>query len=182
MNEHDFWGIIDKIDNKDSQSLVTELMKLAPEDIISFGLQLKNQLVKLYKPDIEMITFIIMSDVADDIFEDFRTWLICQGKDKYSIVSQNADNVAELLDSTDIDNIDGEWYLSPLNAYTKLTGADEDTYFDLLYCNNDIVSDPDINVEWPDKLEDLENIFPKTFRKFWNPSKIKALHPRGYYG
>jgi hypothetical protein len=62
MNKHDFWGIIDKIDNKDSQSLVTELMKLAPEDIISFGLQLKNQLVKLYKPDIEMITFIIMSD------------------------------------------------------------------------------------------------------------------------
>jgi hypothetical protein len=44
------------------------------------------------------------------------------------------------------------------------------------------VSDPDINVKWPDKLEDLEYIFPKTFRKFWNPSKIKALHPGGYFG
>jgi hypothetical protein len=61
-------------------------------------------------------------------------------------------------------------------AYKKY--GDEEAFLDKVYEHPDLIFDPEIKHEWPESKDELRQKFPRLFKLFWNPNKIKELYPK----
>lgn len=181
MSEDNFWNIINSVCGASSSiSIIEKLVKLSPEEIISFALQLRAQIACAYTPDMLRACFIICSYISDDTFTDFRTWIVFQGFKKFTSGLRDAETISEWLLPTEIKQIGRQWILVPQKAYMLKTNSGIDSYLDIFYSQSDLVFDPTIDFEWPDKLDELRSFLPKLYDLFWNPRRIEELHSGKY--
>ena len=174
--EDDFWHIIEKAGAPDNcppydhcEIISKILSKKSKEDLIAFANIHKEILCKAYTWKILKANFIIISYTSDDVFQDFRNWIILNGKDRFYKTLENPDYMAEYIDVQDpTEDICGELlhYVCD-NAYK---GNIEELEKHYIY-----PKEPTINDEWPEK-HDLAIEFPNIYKKFWNQDTINEIH------
>ena len=113
LDEEQFWKIIEVAKDKGNGDyeqlqveLAHELGKLTPDDIILFGNRFRYFRGSANTWELWGAIYIIHGGCGDDSFNDFREWVIGQGKDFY----YKTVNDPETLVEVDVDKTEGvEW-------------------------------------------------------------------------
>ncbi len=167
MNENEFWIMIEQSRSASVQHkfLIEALSQLSPDDIISFQVILRAKMAEAYKPDLLEANFLIRNYVSDDEFEEFRAWLIANGRERFEAAMTNVETIADWLSPAATDNINGVMMLLVAQeAYQKYGG--EEVFSDELYKHPDFIFDPEIDHEWPPSKDALRQKYPRLFNAF----------------
>lgn len=116
MNEEKFWEIIEKAgspancDPEDQCENITEqLSSLNKEDLVAFANIHKEILVKAYTWEMIKACYVLLGYASDDVFEDFRNWVILNGKNRFYKTIQSPDEIASYLTVEDpVEEVTGE--------------------------------------------------------------------------
>lgn len=88
MSEDEFWKLIDASRPKNgcnpdqqAQFITDALAKRSRQEIIDFENLWLQILHRLYTWPILKANFVLQSYVSDDVFEDFRHWIILNGRE-----------------------------------------------------------------------------------------------------
>ncbi|MRX67139.1 Protein of unknown function [Flavobacterium resistens] len=165
MEEELFWKIIQK--TKDSsggnfeeqqEELANELRKLTADELILFGNSFRNFRGEANTWELWGAIYIIHGGCSDDSFNDFREWVIAQGKDFYYKITANP----ELLVETEthlIEEFDWEGFgYLPGIVFEELTGQEMPYPFQEKHNTT--------GNEWNEKSDDLQKMFPKLYAKY----------------
>lgn len=128
-----FWRIVEaagKASEGDCQQqarLITDaLSELDPEEVLSFDRILDSLMDDAYCWDLWGAADLINRGCSDDGFEDFRGWLIAQGRDVYQNALRDPDRLADQPAVSSLGEFDTLWcqelLAAPFEAYEKLTG------------------------------------------------------------
>ena len=177
MDENRFWQIVESASEPDVCSvddqcakIVNSLSGLNEEELVGFEnvrLKLLNQ---LYVWPLLHANFIIQSYVSDDVFEDFRHWIILNGRERYEQTLANPEAMADYVEVEDpIEEIVGEPLMFVVEEAWQ--GDIEDIEGKVV-----IPDEPNLGDDWPSKQK-LQEMYPKLFEKFWNDERIHKLHP-----
>lgn len=165
MDESQFWEIIETTKTtggddyeRQQQCLATELLRLHPNEIIQFANRFRYFRGMANSWDLCGAIYIINGGCGDDAFNDFREWVIAQGKDFFSRTISNPSSLinveAEKIVETDWE---GFGYV-PAEVFKKLTGQEMPYPFK---------EDLDIKgEEWDEDGDDLQKRFPQLYAKY----------------
>lgn len=132
MNEITFWILIDesknlgngKIDNQAS-ILSKRLLEFNAEDIYDFYKIFMDILWGSFRADLWDAAQIIACGCSEDVFEDFRAWLIGQGKITFDAVINNPEILASLISPNDREEVlNGCLTTAIISAYERKAGQD----------------------------------------------------------
>ena len=165
MDEDQFWKIIQTAkDNSDGnfeeqqKELANELRKLVPNDIILFGNRFRYFRGQANTWELWGAIYIIHGGCGDDSFNDFREWVIGQGKDFYYKTIKDPESLVE-FDTDTMDEIEWEGLgYVPSSVFKELTGQEMPYPFKE---NHDTTG-----IEWTEESDDLKKMFPKLYAKF----------------
>ncbi len=131
MDETDFWEIVDGTraaadddPTTHAELLVDRLSQLDPESVLDFARHFEARFNRAYRWDVWGAAWVLLDGASDDTFENFRCWLISQGRRVFEGTLHEPDALAELLDRFD-DGRDGEAEdvgYAAFEAYERLTG------------------------------------------------------------
>jgi Protein of unknown function (DUF4240) len=165
MDEEIFWKIIKTSkDNSNGdfeeqqEELANELHKFTPDDIILFGNRFRYFRGQANTWELWGAIYIIHGGCGDDSFNDFREWVIGQGKDFYNKTIKDPETLID-LDADKINAIEWEGlgYVYS-DVFKKLTGQEmEYTYKENLEISGQ---------EWDEENDDLKKMFPKLYDKY----------------
>jgi hypothetical protein len=166
MDEEQFWRIIqitkDNSQNdyeKQQEELEYELNKLTPDELILFGNRFRYFRGQANTWELWGAIYIIQGGCGDDSFNDFREWVIVQGKDFYYKTINDPETLAE-LDAEFIEetaDFEGVGYI-PSKVFNDLTGQEMQYTFQ----ENQTTS----GKEWNEEGDDLKNMFPRIYAKY----------------
>lgn len=167
MDEEMFWKIIKTTkDNSNGdyeqqqEELANELRKLTPDDIILFGNRFRFFRGQANTWELWGAIYIIHGGCGDDSFNDFREWVIGQGKDFYYKTIQNPESLVE-VETEKIEDVEWEGLgYVPSTVFEELTGQEMPYPFQE---NHDTTGN-----EWEEESDDLKNMFPKLYAKYPN--------------
>ena len=146
MEEEKFWSIIQitKDNSKDDfelqqKELANQLRKLTPDEIILFGNRFRSYRGLANTWELWGAIYIIHGGCGDDSFNDFREWVIGQGKEFYNktiekdykikspdsgiIEVRNGDKIT--FEIKNISKSDQFYYLNKRNQPVKITNGRE---------------------------------------------------------
>ncbi|MHC0442915.1 DUF4240 domain-containing protein [Flavobacterium sp. 3-210] len=165
MEEELFWKIIQK--TKDSsggnfeeqqEELANELRKLTADELILFGNSFRNFRGEANTWELWGAIYIIHGGCSDDSFNDFREWVIAQGKDFYYKIITNPELLAE-IETHLIEEFDWEGFgYLPGIVFEELTGQEMPYPFQEKHHTT--------GNEWDEKSDDLQKLFPKLYAKY----------------
>ena len=172
LDEDLYWKIIANSlttsSNQDQQlkSLVSQLLKLSPLEIVGFKLTTYKLLYEIYNSETWCAGYIINGGCSDDGFEYFRCWIISKGKNVYYQAKSSPDNLVDELND-EIEEYEFEDFLYVANdAFANKTKKD---IYDFLDNNNFNEGKVNIDFTWEeDKPETLKAICPRLFEAKWN--------------
>jgi hypothetical protein len=178
MTNDQFWQIIETAHRKaagdpwEQGAIVgVALEELSEDEILSFDQILQGMLQRAYTFDLMMASFIILSHTSEDIFEDFRAWLILQGRNRFENAVQWPDTIAQFLRRSDVLRINGESLLmAPATAYEHVTGKDD------FYDRVGDIPDPVVVQDWPDTRARFRRRFPALYDAYWNQEMVMKLN------
>jgi hypothetical protein len=165
MDEDRFWKIIKTTKDNSSddfevqqEELANELGKLTPDDIILFGNRFRYFRGIANTWEIWGAIYIIHGGCSDDSFNDFREWVIGQGKEFYyktinnpeSLVAMDADKIADI-------DWEGLGYV-PSTVFEEITGQEMPYPFQEQL--------ETAGIEWEEGSDDLQNMFPTLYAKY----------------
>src|SRR5262245_43894761 len=75
------------------KALTAKLKALAPGEIIGFQNTLQRKLRDAYTFPVLAANFIIQSYTSDDVFEDFRAWLVSQGQERFESAVSDPESI-----------------------------------------------------------------------------------------
>ncbi|PWJ90653.1 uncharacterized protein DUF4240 [Flavobacterium araucananum] len=165
MEEEEFWSIIKitKDNSKDNfelqqLALANELRKLTPDEIILFGNRFRSYRGLANTWELWGAIYIIHGGCGDDSFNDFREWVIGQGKDFYNKTIKNPETLVE-VETEKIEDCDWEGlgYVAG-TIFEELTGQKMPYSFQE---NHNTTGN-----EWEEDGNDLKNLFPKLYAKY----------------
>ncbi len=114
MDEDPFWKIIQTTkDNSNGdfeehqKELAKELRKLTPDNIILFGNRFRYFRGQANTWELWGAIYIIHGGCGDDSFNDFREWVIGQGKDFYYTTIKDPETLVE-IDTNKIEEVEWE--------------------------------------------------------------------------
>lgn len=179
MTQDIFWQLIDKARAATNINFETQCVTLTElltpynkEDIIDFEHILREKIEEASSFEIMAATFLVCSFISDDTYEDFRAWLVGQGKDNFYKAIKNPDDVADMLSKKQAQNLGGEFMLFvAVNAYLEKTGSDDDEAF---YQLIEHPEEKEIKQQWPESKAEYRKILPHLFDKFWDEDRIAA--------
>lgn len=179
MTEDIFWQLIDKARAANNSNFETQCVTLtelltpySAEDIIAFEHILREKIEEASSFPVMAAAFLVCSFISDDTYEDFRAWLIGQGKENFYKAIKNPDEAAALLTKEQALDLGGQYMLFvAVNAYLEKTGTDDDEAFYRLIEHPD---EKEIEQQWPETKEEYRKMLPKLFDKFWNEDRIAA--------
>jgi hypothetical protein len=165
MDEEMFWTIIELSKSKSKgdfeqqpEELANELRKLTPENLILFGNRFRFFRGKANTWELWGAIYIIHGGCSDDSFNDFREWVIGQGKNFYYKTIQDPESLVE-VDTPKIEEVDWEGL-----GYVASTVFEEFTGQEMPYPF--IENQDTTGTEWDEGSDDLKNMFPKLFAKY----------------
>jgi len=165
LEDERFWEIILTTKNnsgqdfeKQQQLLATELHKLSPTDIIRFENRFCFYKDKSNTWELWGAIYLIHGGCSDDSFNDFREWVIGQGKDFYFTTIADPETLVEV----DTNRIEGsEWeglgYVAA-TVFEKVTGQE------IPHSNREYSETT--GQEWDEESDDLKKMFPKLYAKY----------------
>jgi hypothetical protein len=165
MDEEQFWRIIQTSKDKangdfeqEQNELANELRKLTPDEIILFGNRFRYFRGQANTWELWGAIYIIHGGCSDDSFNDFREWVIGQGKDFYYQTIKDPETLVD-VDTDQIEEIEWEGLgYVPSTVFKELTGQE------MLYPfkeNHNTTGN-----EWAEESDDLKNMFPKLYAKY----------------
>ncbi|GAA1897266.1 DUF4240 domain-containing protein [Streptomyces sodiiphilus] len=133
MDETEFWEIIDGCrqaagGDPDTQAelVVDRLTELDPDAVTMFARHFESRFLRAYRWDLWSAAWVLLDGASDDTFENFRCWLIGQGRKVFEGALHDPDSLADLLESFDEER-DGEAEdlgFAAFDAYEQLTGLE----------------------------------------------------------
>jgi hypothetical protein len=166
MDENLFWEIIkttkDNSHNdyeRQQEELEHELGKLTPDDLILFGNRFRFFRGQANTWELWGAIYIIQGGCGDDSFNDFREWVIGQGKDFYYKTIKDPETLAELETEfiEETADFEGLGYI-PSKVFEELTGQEMPYPFS--------ESQETTGRAWDEEGDDLKNMFPKIYSKY----------------
>lgn len=165
MDEDQFWKIIQTtIDNsgddfvQQKKELAKELRKLTPHDIVLFGNRFRYFRGQANTWELWGAIYIIHGGCGDNSFNDFREWVIGQGKMFYYKTTKDPESLVE-VDRDKIVEADWEGLGNVhLAVFKELTGQQMEYLFK--------EKQETTGVEWKEDSDDLEKMFPKLYAKY----------------
>ncbi|WP_130797259.1 DUF4240 domain-containing protein [Streptomyces otsuchiensis] len=131
MEETEFWEIVDRTreaaggdPDEHADLLVEQLSTLDPVAVTDFARHFESRFVRAYRWDVWGAAWVLLDGASDDCFENFRCWLIAQGRQVFEGTLHDPDALAELLTRFD-EETDGEAEdigYAAFDAYEQLTG------------------------------------------------------------
>jgi hypothetical protein len=178
MNEQIFWELIDKArkapnSNFETQCVtLTELLEAySPEDIVAFEHILREKIEEASSWPVMAATFVVCSFISDDTYEDFRAWLVGQGKENFYKAIKDPNEINNFLTAKEALELGGEYMLFVgANAWLEKTGKDDEEEFYGLIEHPD---EKEVEQKWPETKEDYRKLFPKLYDTFWNEARIQ---------
>ncbi len=178
MNELIFWQLIEKSraahhSNFETQCVtLTELLvPYAVEDIIAFEHILRQKIEEASTWPIMAASFVVCSFISDDTYEDFRAWLVGQGKDNFTRAIRDPNEICKFLSREQASDLGGEYMLfAAVNAYLEKLGQDDEEEFYKLIVHPE---EKTIEQQWPESKEAYRNMFPALYDCFWNEQRIQ---------
>ena len=165
MDEDRFWSIIqltkdeagDEFDLQ-QDGLADELRKLTPDEIILFANRFRFFRGQANTWELWGAIYIIHGGCGDDSFNDFREWVIGQGRDFYYKTINDPETLVD-VETEKIEDVDWEGlgYI-PDEVFTELTKQKMPATFQE---NFEV-----LGTEWDEDGEDLETMFPKLSAKY----------------
>ena len=101
MEVEAFWELIEQARSTahDDEQLVervaTALLALPTEEILDFEQQLSQAKQQAYRWEVWGAAYLINGGCSDDAFQDFRAWLVAQGRDTFTRAVADPDSLAE---------------------------------------------------------------------------------------
>lgn len=132
MDETEFWEITDSAreaadDDPEAQAelVVERLLDLDPDAVTDYARHFESRLSRAYRWDVWGAAWLLLDGASDDTFENFRCWLIGQGRRVFEGTLHDPDSLADLLADTDgeADEAEDLGY-APYDAYEQLTGQE----------------------------------------------------------
>jgi hypothetical protein len=164
INRDTFWQIIDWARTQTSEhddlaeTVSSFLVKMPPEQIKEFDDQLRERLRESYRHDLWAVAYIINGGCSDEGFEDFRGWLIAQGRDFFEEVLKEPARAAERVPE-DEDEAEYEYLLTVAQeAYQQRAGKE------LPPSAVSFPSQP-AGERWEE--DDLERLYPDLCKRFF---------------
>jgi hypothetical protein len=165
MDEDQFWKVIQTTkDNSNGdfeeqqEELANELRKLTAGDIILFGNRFRFFRGQANTWELWGAIYIIHGGCSDDSFNDFREWVIGQGKEFYYRTIKDPESLVDFdTDSMDEVEWEGLGYI-PSTVFEEMTGQD------MPYPFKEQIETT--GTEWEEESDDLKNRFPKLCAKF----------------
>lgn len=176
MDEDRYWQIVKRSldesgDDQDRQesSLVRELEKLSPKEIVGFSLRTDKLLYDTYTSHLWCAGYVMNGGCSDDMFEYFRRWVISRGREVYENAKADPDsliNVADVPVSEDIFDFESFGYVA-VKAFENKTGKSLYDYIDrdnFKFAEGDY---PKFDFDWEeDDPESMKRICPRLFARF----------------
>lgn len=165
MDEEVFWKIIMTTKEKSNgdydaqqEELAKELSKLTPDEIILFGNRFRYFRGQANTWELWGAIYIIHGGCSGDSFNDFREWVIGQGKEFYYNTIQNPESLVE-IETEKIEEVEWEGLgYVPSTVFEEITGQE----MPYLYQENHETT----GNEWAEEGNDLKNMFPKLYAKY----------------
>ncbi|NVJ62435.1 MAG: DUF4240 domain-containing protein [Gammaproteobacteria bacterium] len=175
MEEKEFWEIIESSGSPEKcspeeqcENITEKLSGKSKNELVDFANIHRNILCKAYTWPMLKAGFVLISYVSDDVFEDFRNWVILNGKERFYNTLKNPDYIATYINVEDpVEEVCGE---PLLYVCEEAWGGDVEE----LEENYVYPKDPEINDDWPD-AEKLAEEFPKLYEEFWDEENIRTL-------
>lgn len=177
MTEAIFWELIDEARSAPNSNFETQCVTLtelltehSKEDIIAFEHMLREKIEEASSFRMMAATFLVCSFISDDTYEDFRAWLVGQGKNDFNKAIRNPDDIADMLSKHEARELGGEFMLFvAVNAYLEKTESDDDEAFYQLIEHPD---EKEIVQQWPESKNEYRKMLPRLFDKFWDEDRI----------
>ena len=103
INKETFWQFIEEAKEQCGQDMDAEicwlkagLLRMQPEQVLKFHAIMHGYQEAAYKYGLWTAASLLMDGCTDDLFIDFRAWLIAQGKTVYMAALENPDSLAEV--------------------------------------------------------------------------------------
>ena len=129
MNIEIFWSMIEdsrqksELNNEDQLGvLASSLSQLPPQSIEEFDRLLWMMMARAYRADLWEAASLAACGCTDDGFDDFRGWLIAQGKTTYERVLDDPDNLSDIVDKEERFNIFNGLTAIAQGVYERKTG------------------------------------------------------------
>jgi hypothetical protein len=163
MDEETFWQIVgatrtDSGGNIEDQpdALAARLAALPVEEVVGFQGALLEASAKATTNDLLEAAALLLGGIGDDSFEDFRSWLICHGRETFERAVADPDSIVELsFDEAEDDFGSAEIFSAVPGELLRSIGADLEA--------DDYASPPD-DSEWsPYDRDTLATRFPRLY-------------------
>ncbi len=132
MNETKFWEIIETAairSDEDFDELISiienDLLLLSKEEVIDFECILRKKIIEADHFNVMMAQRIIDGHVNDDIYLNFRCWLITLGKDIFENAIKDPDYLSDYVNTDTFPDFEDLLYVAG-NVFSKITGNEED--------------------------------------------------------
>ncbi|KRV49927.1 polymerase [Wenjunlia vitaminophila] len=132
MDETEFWEIVDTTRDAaggdpetHADLLVERLAQTDPDTVLDFARHFESRYNRAWRRDLWGAASVLLGGADNDAFDDFRCWLVGQGRDVFEGALQDPDELANLLEDFDpLRDGDGEdlGYAAD-EAYERLTGV-----------------------------------------------------------
>jgi len=165
MDEDRFWKIIQTTkDNAEGnyeqqqEELANELRKLTPDDIILFGNRFRYFRGQANTWELWGAIYIIHGGCSDDSFNDFREWVIGQGREFYYRTIDNPETLVD-LETDKIEDVEWEGLgYVPTTVFEEVTGQKMPYPYQE---QQEITGN-----EWAEDGDDLKRMFPRLAAKY----------------
>ncbi|WP_165989149.1 DUF4240 domain-containing protein [Streptomyces sp. YIM 98790] len=134
MDETEFWDLVDSTregaegdPDTHADLLVERLTELDPETVTDFARHFESRFQRAYRWDLWGAAWVLLDGASDDCFENFRCWLIAQGRHVFEGTLHDPDSLAGLLGPEFDPERDGEAEevgFAAYDAYEQLTGGE----------------------------------------------------------
>src|SRR5947207_15882792 len=136
MTLDEFWEHIQKSKRKDpdahAELLEQRLAKLSAEDIVDFQYWWDVTTSEAYHWDLWAAAYYVHGGCSDDMFIDFRAWLVLQGLDVFHSVVNDPNKLLDYVDGDEEPELLCESYPAS-RAWDSAFGEDTDDTFNALY-------------------------------------------------
>jgi Protein of unknown function (DUF4240) len=165
MDEDQFWRIIQTTKNNSNgdyeqqqEELANELHKLTPNEIVLFGNRFRFFRGQANTWELWGAIYLIQGGCGDDSFNDFREWVIGQGRDFYYKTIKDPESLIEMDEEINQDtDFEGLGYVYS-TVFKDLTGQKMEYTFKEKHDTT--------GQEWEEEGDDLKNMFPRLYAKY----------------
>ena len=177
-----FWKTIDAarhgvgVDRARQVDRIAGILRAYDLDALAgFKKQFDRQMLRANTFHFMVAAFLVYGYISDDLFLEFRAWVMLNGRRAFAAAVKNPDSITKLLKRADAGNWNCRGFPElPLKVWYEQSD-DSDPFFK----KAGSLEEPAIAMPWPESKQQFEERSPVLFQAFWNPKRIRMFHQTG---